>query len=175
YLNPDHPVQVAMNEAVAAACGVEPELAADNCGMTTHRVPLASMALAYARLGVGWEGISGLDRVAAAMRANPYVVRQRGEIDSELIARSRGRMIAKVAAEAGVGVGTSDGVGVAVRIVDGSPRAWAPATMAAVHRWIGRQHDDPVFEELAAPTLRDGASRPLGSMVAVWGDDGSAG
>ena len=175
YLDRDHPVQQAMNAAVASACGVEPELAADNCGMTTHRVSLAAMALAFARLGIGWDGVAGLDRVAEAMRSHPYVVRQRGEIDSELIARSQKRLVAKVAAEAGVGVGTADGIGLAVRIVDGSPRAWAPATMAAVDRWIGRNHDDPVFEELASPIVRDGAARPIGSMVAVWGDDGSPG
>lgn len=178
YLEREHPVQRAMNAAVAAACGVEPELGADNCGMTTHRVPLSAMALAYARLGSGWDGLDGLDRVAAAMRANPYVIRQRGEIDSELIARSQGRLVAKIAAEAGVGVGTVDGIGVAVRIVDGSPRAWGPATMAAVNRWVAsadegpRPAEDPVLAELACTTVRDGASRPIGSLVAVWGDDG---
>ena len=51
YLQRDHPVQVAMQAAVAAASGVESHLEADNCGMTAHRMPLRAFATAYARLG----------------------------------------------------------------------------------------------------------------------------
>lgn len=170
YTEHDHPVQRAMNAVVAAACGSEPDLAADNCGMTTHRMTLSAMALAYGRLGVGWDGLVGLDRVVAAMRAHPYLVRQRGEIDSELMAQSTLGPVAKVAAEAGVGVGTSDGVGIAVRIVDGSPRAWGPAVMACVDRWVGERGDHPMLEHHRNTTLLDGAGRPIGSMTAIWSE-----
>lgn len=177
YLDPEHPVQRAMNDAVAAACGVEPLLARDNCGMTTHRVPLSAMANAFAVLGAAGlrtpgpgesSVVLGLDRVAAAMRAHPYAVRQRGQIDSELIANTDGRLLAKVAAEAGVGVGHRDGIGIAVRVVDGAPRAWGAATIAAVRRWTDEQVDAGPLGELGAPTLFDGASRPIGTMRAAW-------
>ena len=172
YLERDHPVQRAMNDAVAAACGTIPQLAADNCGMTTHRVPMSAMARAFAVLGAGGPTaaakVPGLDRVATAMASHPYAVRQRGQIDSELIARTDGRLVSKVAAEAGVGIGHRDGIGIAVRVVDGNPRAWGVAAMAAVRRWLDEPTDDPVLDALASPPLLDGAARPIGSLRAVW-------
>jgi len=170
YLELDHPVQRAMNESVAAACGVSPVLAADNCGMPTHRVPLSAVARAFGRLAGDDAGLDGLGRVVEAMRQHPYTVRQPRQIDSELIAASGGAVVAKVAAEAGVGVGTSDGVGLAVRVEDGSPRAWGVATMAVLRRWIPNAPANPVLDSLAAPVLFDGAHRPVGSMRAVWRD-----
>lgn len=171
YLEPDHPVQRTMNAAVDAACGVEAGHAADNCGMTTHRVPLAAMARAFARLGTGSGEIPGLDRVAGAMRAHPGLAGRAGAIDRSLLELG-GDLVAKIAAEAGVGIGSGSGLGVAVRIEDGSPRAWGPATIAALRRWIG-DPDHPVWRDpelgrVGEPVLLDGAARPIGSMVAVW-------
>ena len=167
YLDRTHPVQEAMQEAVADAVGVEPELEPDNCGMTTHRVPLRAMATAYARLGIGWSGLAGLDLVAAAMRANPYVVRPAGQIDAELMAAAPA-LVAKVGAEAALGVGSSNGVGVALRIVDGGTRAWGPAGVAATKRWLDPAVASAAVSELEQPHLRDGAGRPIGRLHATW-------
>ncbi|MFN8050871.1 MAG: asparaginase [Acidimicrobiales bacterium] len=167
YLHREHPAQVAMQQAVATACGVEPHLEPDNCGMTAHRVPLRAMATAYARLGIGWSGVPGLDVVAAAMRANPYVVREAGQADSELMAASPA-LVAKVGAEAALGIGSSEGVGVALRIVDGGYRAWGPAAVAAARRWLDPSLDGPALDALAEVVVRDGASRPIGVLRAAW-------
>ena len=167
YLDRTHPVQEAMQEAVADAVGVEPELEPDNCGMIAHRVPLRAMATAYARLGIGWSGLAGLDVVAAAMRANPYVVRQAGQIDAELMVAAPA-LVAKVGAEAALGVGSSNGVGVALRIVDGGTRAWGPAGVAATKRWLDPGVASSAVSELEQPHLLDGAGRPIGRLHATW-------
>ena len=169
YLHRDHPVQMVMQEAVEHAVGVEPHLEADNCGMTTHRVPLRAFATAYARLGAGWSGLPGLDRVAAAMRAHTYVIRQAGQADSELMAAST-ELVAKVGAEAALGVGSSSGVGLALRIVDGGYRAWGPAGVAAAKRWLAPDLAGPAIEALEHTTVLDGAHRPIGQMRAAWSD-----
>jgi len=169
YLDRGHPAQVAMQAAVAAAAGVEPHLEADNCGMTAHRMPLRAMATAYARLGVGWPGLPGLDAVAAAMRAHPHVIREAGQVDSELMAADPS-LVAKVGAEAAVGVGSTDGVGVALRIVDGGYRAWGPAGVAVARRWLRPDLSGAPIDAVATPPNLDGAHRPIGELRAVWSD-----
>lgn len=169
YLDRDHPAQRAMQTAVASAAGMEPHLEADNCGMTAHRLPLRAIATAYARLGVGWAGLAGLDAVADAMRANPFIVRQAGQIDSELMAAAP-HLVAKVGAEAALGVGSAKGVGAAVRIVDGGYRAWGPAGVAVVRRWLDADLCGASIERIERPPVLDGAHRPVGEVRAVWSD-----
>lgn len=170
YLDRSHPAQQTMQAAVAAATGVEPHLEPDNCGMTAHRVPLRAIATAYARLGVGWGGLPGLDVVAAAMRANPFVVREAGQIDSELMAADE-RLVAKVGAEAALGIGNASGVGVALRVVDGGYRAWGPAGVASAVRWAAPDLDlSGRLSELDLVDNLDGAHRRIGEVRATWVD-----
>lgn len=170
YLDRAHPAQVAMQAAVATAAGVDPHLEPDNCGMTAHRLPLRSIATAYARLGVGWSGLPGLDVVAAAMRANPFVVREAGQPDSELMAAAP-ELVAKVGAEAAVGVGSSDGLGVALRVVDGGYRAWGPPAVVAARRWLAADLSGDALSQVEHPLVLDGAHRAVGELRAVWRTD----
>lgn len=167
YLDAEHPAQVAMLDAIAAALGEAPELGPDGCGMTAYRVTLRAYATAYARLGVGWGGLPGLARCAAAMRAHPYVVGDAGEIDAELIAADPA-LVAKVGVEGGMGVGSSNGVGVAVRVVDGALRARRPAAVAAVRRWLAPHLGGREIDRLAEPPVLDGQGRAVGVVRAVW-------
>jgi L-asparaginase len=169
YLDRDHPVQQAMQAAVALAVDADPHLEADNCGMTAHRVPLRNIATAYARLGVGWAGLPGLDAVAAAMRANPYVIRQAGQADAELMAADPS-LVAKHGAEGAIGIGSSAGLGVVVRVVDGAPRAWGAAGVAAARRWLVPDLVGSTLDRLDPAVVLDGAHRPIGELRAVWSD-----
>ena len=86
YFRAGHPLQGAMRECVAEACGVgaASEEATDGCGMRTFAVPLAGLAGAFGRLASGGLGPAG-DRCAAAMRAHPELVAFDGAIDTELM------------------------------------------------------------------------------------------
>ncbi|HMS11620.1 MAG TPA: asparaginase [Microthrixaceae bacterium] len=172
YLDADHPVQLAMNAAVSAATGEAIgdglDLAPDNCGMTSHRVTLRAMAVAYGRLASNWPGLAGLARVAHAMRSHPDLVRRRGEVDTELMCAD-GSVVAKVGAEAAIGIGTRDGSGIAVRTGDGAPRTWSPAGVAVSDRWLGegrRRSLDP----LRRPPLFDAKGAVIGHIEARWSD-----
>lgn len=169
YLDPGHPAQVAMLDAMTAAFGEAPELGPDGCGMTAYRTSLRAFATAYARLGVGWDGLPGLARCAAAMRAHPYVIREAGQVDAELMAADAS-LVAKVGAEAALGVGSASGVGVALRIVDGGTRAWGPAGVAAVRRWLASDLRGDEIEAVAEPPVLDGHGRPVGALRAAWRD-----
>ena len=137
YFRAGHPLQGAMRDCVAAACGVAgpSEEATDGCGMRTFAVPLAALAGAFGRLAGAGLGPGG-DRCAAAMRANPDLVGYDGGIDTELM-RAEPGLVAKIGAEGVLAVGLADGRGLALKVRDGSVRAVPPAGVALVRAELG--------------------------------------
>jgi L-asparaginase II len=87
------------------------------------------MALAYARL----ERLDGGDRVAAAMRAHPGLIRG-PDGDDTILMRAREGWIAKGGAEGLMCAAGPSGLGLAVKVEDGNARAVGPALAAFVAR-----------------------------------------
>ena len=165
YLAEDHPLQRAMRAAVGEAMGVE-DLpgAVDGCGMRTYHVPLERLAMAFARLTVGALGAAGT-RVAEAMRVHPGLVAFGGALDTELMAAGTG-VVAKIGAEAVIGVGTSDGRGLALKVLDGAGRALDPATVLAARALLGLALDTPALTGLAAPRVLNSRGEEVGRLQA---------
>jgi L-asparaginase II len=90
-------------------------------------LPLERMALAFARL----ERLDGGDRVAAAMRAHPALIRGPESPDTTLMRAHEG-WIAKGGAEGLMCAAGPRGLGVALKIEDGNGRAVGPAIAAFV-------------------------------------------
>jgi L-asparaginase II len=102
--------------------------AVDGCGVLTFGLPLERMANAFARL----PGLDGGDRVAAAMRAHPDLIR--GPIASDTrIMKTLPGWIAKGGAE-GLLCAAGGGIGVALKAEDGNTRALGPAAAAFFRR-----------------------------------------
>jgi L-asparaginase II len=132
YRLPDHQCQRAMLAEVAGAADVdaaELETAVDGCGVVTFALPLERMALAFARL----ERLDGGDRIAAAMRAHPALIRGPASPDTMLMRAHEG-WIAKGGAEGLMCAAGPRGLGVALKIEDGNGRAVGPATAAFLTR-----------------------------------------
>jgi L-asparaginase II len=132
YRLPEHPCQRAMLTEVARAADVaetELETAVDGCGVVTFGLPLERMALAFARL----ERLDGGDRIAAAMRAHPGLIRGPGGIDTALM-RAREGWIAKGGAEGLMCAAGPSSLGLALKIEDGAGRAVGPALAAFLDR-----------------------------------------
>ena len=126
YRLPDHPCQEAARAEVARAAEVEPAsmpTAVDGCGVVTFALPLERMATAFARL----ELLDGGRRAADAMRARPELVRGAGAPDTELM--RLGGWVAKGGAE-GLLCAARDGLGIALKVEDGSQRPLGPAVAA---------------------------------------------
>ena len=70
------------------------------------------------------------------MREHPPLVAFAGAIDTELMAAEPG-VVAKIGAEALIAVGTPDGRGLALKILDGSTRALDPAAVLAARELLG--------------------------------------
>lgn len=135
YLAPEHPVQSAILEAVAAECGLKPgqvALGTDGCGVPSFAVPLHGAARAFARLTnaeeAGGRRATTLGRIRDAMLGNPRMVAGTNRLDTDLMEALRGRLVLKAGAEACYAAGLAGrGIGICVKVEDGNPRAVGPA------------------------------------------------
>ena len=154
YLDFDHPLELAMREAVADAAHAAPHDlpgGTDGCGMRTFHIPLGGLATGFGRLASGGLGASG-ERVAGAMRAHAGLVAFAGAVDTELMAAEDG-LVAKIGAEGVIAVGLADGRGLALKVLDGAMRALAPAAVAAVREVLGVAATSEALDRLAQPDV----------------------
>jgi L-asparaginase II len=163
YLDPGHPLQRAMADAVADALGVEAVAQAiDGCGMPTFHAPLAALAGAFGRLAGGGLGPAGA-RVAEAMRAHPALVAFGGAVDTELMAATPA--IAKIGAEGVIAIGCPDGRGLALKVSDGALRALDPAAVWAAREVLGLPVDGAALARLAEPEVRNSRDDVVGRLT----------
>jgi L-asparaginase II len=132
YRLPDHPCQRLMLAEVAAAAGLDPAevpTAPDGCGVVTFALSLTRAACIFARL----PSLPGADRVVQAMRRHPELLRGPVAADARLI-RALDGWVAKGGAEGLFCAGSPDGLGIAVKVEDGSFRAIEPAVGEVLRR-----------------------------------------
>ncbi|MFO7572821.1 MAG: asparaginase [Gaiellaceae bacterium] len=116
----DHPCQRAMLDEVAAATGTDPgriPTAIDGCGVVTFALQLERMAHAFST----FHAREGADVVVRAMSTHPELVRGPGAADTVLMQTHPG-WIAKGGAEGLLCAASPDGLGVALKVEDGSGR-----------------------------------------------------
>jgi L-asparaginase II len=138
YLEPTHPAQraiLALCERVSDDVFGEDKLGVDGCGIPVYATSLRNAARSFARLatleGLDDEDARALARVTSAMTNEPWYVAGTGRFDTDLMRASAGRVVAKAGAEAVHCDALLDaGLGLAVKVIDGSRRAAAPATIA---------------------------------------------
>jgi L-asparaginase II len=161
YPEPEHPLQQAVLSAVTLAAGEEPSaIGVDGCGVPVHALPLHAMATLYARLVSG--GVEKGDVAVSAMRSAPYLVGGRNRVCTAVMEAAE--VILKIGAEGLVCAGIpSQGLGVAIKIEDGNPRALDPAIVHALHL-LDALPDDPSLEPFARPPVL-GGGRPVGNLL----------
>jgi L-asparaginase II len=159
YLDPKHPVQIAIAAAVADLAG-EPIAATgvDGCGAPVFAFSLTALARSFQRLVESAPGTPER-RVADEMRAHPELVAGTGADDTVLMDGVPG-LIAKGGAE-GVAAVAVPGVGaVALKIEDGALRARMPVLLSALKRL------DVAAPNLIEPVL--GGGEPVGEVRPIW-------
>jgi L-asparaginase II len=170
YPDPSHPLQRRVTEAIAAASGREPlGIGIDGCGVPVHRLPLAALATAYARLDrsqVFGSLESAVRLVVTAMRAEPYQVAGRGRICTALMEATP--VVAKVGAE-GIGCAAlpGRGLGVAVKIEDGAARAMRAALVRTLELLEVVDPGHPRVAEHARPRILGGGAE-VGAVEASF-------
>jgi L-asparaginase II len=170
YPDPDHPLQREVLAAVVRASDQAPDtVGIDGCGVPVHALRLASMATLYARLADP-ERLGDLEpfarRALTAMGAHPYLVAGRGRVCTALM-EAVPTVVVKAGAEGLICAALPErGLGVAVKIGDGSARAADPALLRALR--LLDALDQGTLESLrpfARPSVVGGGS-PVGELVA---------
>jgi L-asparaginase II len=158
YRLASHPCQQELLAEVAALAEIdvtEVSTAVDGCGVVTYGLTLERMALAFARLELSPAG----RRVADAVRDNPDLVSGEVRVDTELMRLGDG-WVAKYGAE-GLLCASRAGLGVAVKVEDGAPRALRPALSALLDR-LGLDGDG-----LAEAPIENSRGEVVGALRAV--------
>jgi L-asparaginase II len=141
YLDPSLPLQQAVRTSVAHFAGM-PESALkmgiDGCSAPNYAMPLARLALAYARLvQAERDAVYGsvLGDLYQAMVAHPELVSGTGRSDLATMQTAPGDWVAKIGAEGVQVIGVrSAGLGIAIKIADGNQRALLTATIAVLQQ-----------------------------------------
>jgi L-asparaginase len=111
--------------------------AKDDCGVPTYMLQLNQMAALYGHLTASDR--LDLERIVRAMVAHPELIAGDGYFDTELMRLSDGEIVSKTGAEGIQCVGrVGEGMGLAVKVVDGSKRAKYAATLHILQQlgWI---------------------------------------
>jgi L-asparaginase II len=167
YTAPEHPLQAVVADTLSEFAGVPIEhVGVDGCGVPVHAMSLRGLATAYARLGTraagGEEGPAAL---VAAVRRHPFMVAGSGQLDTVLLEATGGRVLAKVGAEAAyAAVDLDSGIGMALKVLDGAPRARGAALLAAL-RGLGWLDDREWETVLPAATVEiHGGGETVGAV-----------
>ena len=163
YLAFGHPLQQAIRRAVSAFTDIPEEAlvaGVDGCSAPNYAIPLANLALAFARLAaadVDAQFGRAPRTLADAMAAHPEMVSGERRSDLTLARAGRGDWVCKIGAEGVQALGIrSRGWGIAIKVADGNARGLHPATVAALDQ--AGLLDAVAHEALAAlahPTLRN--------------------
>ncbi len=174
----DHPVQQRILEVISEMCHYPKEkigMGVDGCGVPVHRLPLNHIAYGFARLAYP-ESIDDESRAAVvreirdAMIAHPEMVGGEERFDTDLMNAYGGRIVAKAGAESVQCLGDlKTGIGIAIKVEDGSPRAISAVTMEVLKQLgIG---DDSIYRQLetyAEPIVKNMREEQVGSVKAEF-------
>ena len=138
YERREHPVQRRIGREVLRWMGAdagEVVWETDGCGVPTFGVALVNLAGAAARLAAAAGREGAPQRIVGAMTRFPFMVAGTGRLCTRLMEEEDGRVFAKAGAEAVYVAGEVDrGLGVALKVEDGSRRAAEPALLGVLQR-----------------------------------------
>ena len=176
YEQPEHPIQKLMHRTMAELCGLDQTqvmVAVDGCSVSVFGLPLAAMARGYARLAAARPEGEARERALAtirnAMATNPVAVGGDGRLGTTIMKTTHGRIVVKGGAEGLQCVALSArGLGLAIKVEDGSARATGPATIALLDH-LGELSPDELMalESHRRPQLVNLTGRHVGRIEAV--------
>jgi L-asparaginase II len=153
YLDPSHPVQVAIRKAVGEMVSVAPDqmpMGIDGCSAPVYGMPMRNMAQAVAKLadpaGLGGLREEACRTVTSAMIEHPFMVAGPHQFDTDLMSAAGGKLFSKGGAEGyqiigvlpGVISNHAPGLGIAIKVSDGDARGRArQAISLTILDWLG--------------------------------------
>ncbi len=178
YLDPKHPVQVAIRGHVALLGGIDAErvhAGIDGCGAPAFAVPMIAMARSIARVAAPHDvpepHASAARRVVAAMLAHPDMVGGTDRFDTDLMRAAPGRIVAKAGAEGVHVVAVPERrFGMAVKVDDGSDRGYRAVVIEVLHRMgvLSDADADHVRQKHAPSLQKNLAGTPVGRIEVAF-------
>lgn len=173
YWEAEHPVQRQIQRVLHEAADTDLDhltWGVDGCGVPTYRMPLSHLALGFARLAtperLGEDQAAG-ERIVKAMNAEPEMVRGEGGFDSVLMRAVPGLVISKGGAEGCHAIGVvGAGLGLAVKVEDGSARPLEPVVLAVLRRLgIPPEPLPEKLQPLVRPVVLNTRDVPVGEVI----------
>ncbi len=133
YAVDGHPVQERCRSVISSWFDVPSDDvrgAVDGCGVVSWAVPLRAIATGYARMA---NADGPMQTIVSAMMTHPELVAGKRRLCTALMKAYPGKVLAKVGAGGVYGVALLDrGLGVAIKVLDGDPKATAVALLAVL-------------------------------------------
>jgi len=174
YLAPEHPAERLILELCARLAGSPVAglpLGIDGCGIPVYATSLRRAAQSFARLATLDEVSDGdaraLERVRAAMQAEPRYVAGTGRFDTALMEATRGRIVCKAGAEGVHGEALlRERLGLVLKVADGARRAAPPAALALLGGISALEPGEALaLGELASPAVFNVAGLVVGRVA----------
>ena len=173
YVGVRHAVQREVRGALEGLTGVslsEDRYGIDGCSIPTFAIPLSALARGFARFGTGQglgaERQKAAARLRAACAAQPYYVAGTGRFCTEVMKLLGARVLVKTGAE-GVFCGAlpEQGLGIAIKCLDGGTRAAEVAMAAMIDRFLPLQEGErAALARFVRPTLRNWNGIEVGGL-----------
>lgn len=176
YIDPDHPVQQAAKSAFEEVTGeTSPGYGIDGCSAPNHACTLTGLAsamAAFANPGSDRRG-QAMQRLVDAMRAHPEMVAGEGRACTSLMRAMKGKVAVKTGAEGVfVAILPEQGLGIALKALDGATRASEAAIIALLLHLGVLDRDDPVVATYLTGPIRNWRGIVTGEMRTAPGFPG---
>jgi L-asparaginase II len=176
YREIDHPLQQRILDVIEDVCSFPKEqiqISVDGCGVPVHGLPLRNAALGFARLAKP-DGFADENRakslkiICDSMIQHPEMVGGTNRFDTDLMREFNGRIVAKAGAEAVQCLAdTETGIGIAIKVEDGSPRATSVVTMEVLRQLgIGTEEIFAKLEEYVNSPVLNARNDKIGVIKA---------
>lgn len=171
YVDPGHPVQLAVRGAFEEMTGLEsPGYGIDGCAAPNFATTVHGLARAMARMadpsGLGRARGEAARKLVSAMRAHPLLVAGEGRACTELMEAAGRRAAIKTGAEAlFTAILPDEGLGVALKIEDGTTRGSECAIAAILCRLGVLQPGDPAVQRRLRPAVENRNHATVGRIA----------
>ncbi len=174
YIDPSHAVQRRIFERFEELVGTpfeDPAPAIDGCSAPTPRMKLSTLARAFALFARGVDArgrpVPALVEIRDAMAEHPEHVAGEGRLDTLLMRTLKGAVVSKAGAEGMHATAClTRGLGIAVKIADGSRRALRPAVLAALDQLgLLGPGEKETLEPPEERVLRNYSGLPVGEVL----------
>lgn len=169
YLDPESPLQTRIARAIREiASGGALPMGIDGCSAPNYAMPLSRLAHLFGRIARG--DTAALEAIRYAMTQHPDLVSGTARFDLALMKAGQGDWVGKAGADGVQTVGVrSMGLGVAVRICDGNPRALHAATIEVLRQLDALPGAVPdLFARFERPAIRNLRGTEVGRVEPVF-------